>query len=1438
MDERNRLSDMDHLVQNNKDYKGAANMSDLLHSSISSHSMADVSRSVDAGMDSLVRAFADGKSDVNSSIRRLFQRYHQQQADLRSSDLQLNHVKLQVQALALTEQQLRQERDGLQYALAESEQDRMLLEARMLEIAGFEGGHGQMSHSLDDLRGQLLHIANDKMADLVQALNAQDGELRALRAGKEQDSLRLQNQALRAEVAHMGEQLAQRTVLYSAQERRLHDSSRTSSALQSEKDTELTQLRTRLQALERRYELVDRERIEAVYSERQGKEANSSLELELADAVERAQVLDAELSAVHTQNISLQAAVEHLRGANFDEIERDLAANVEHIRAEAEAREGQLKLQLENARELLSREGQRREAVLDEVSALRREVREKGQLLDALESQGSSQVGYAAPAATQRFQPLRSVQPEQEQSREGGGDSVGSYLDADAMDTSETTIVGAVGEAHEVDLSDDSIYAAMFADAEEEEDAPAGTHPFYRQRWVPSNLTLCHAALQALQVLLLELAPEEGAASTADDSSNDDDERGSGNALLDTLMAAAQEQEQAAEGGAGGAEGSSRTRALVERIQTMTKDTYAAATKANADISWPVLSRAVVGVLTTVATSRAQLEREVNQRLLDQSFLLSRTGEGACSTPSVSVSQSLSRGFLTGNADAEDSEDDHRQQQREQVEALLEELCCLKDELVRRKRKEKQLLSVLKTQEQKRAAKEEDVHEVQQSVRDSNSHSPLKAALLKQAHELECLSAEKRILHEKLAGYREEMECAQQQAASSRELGFHEGSEVHSARVLALEQQLRETQAQLSSALKAAAAVPVPAAAPVLVDTAVEAVAEVKDAGNMTDAAPAAATAAEAAPAVVVVDAAAMTDPIAAVVPVTVTVADPAAAEQAALLQAQLDVLQPLWEQLTGTHQRLVASAAAAEQGHATQVAEMATAHAEALAAAKAEQATAAGVYTKQMETLEQIYTEQVSSLQAQLAEAETRMVRASCSTDAEKDKLLQQVSRLHAQLSDTVERSSSLDTEKEKDREKLQEQFTRLVQSMQQDHTAELAQLTADLTAARHVPTASIAVGSDAPVDLAPAAPIAATKAAGSISISTSASAAKRDSAAQTSFSIGEAQMEQRVEFALAHQRLQEESKRQHELEMQKLALERQHSIDLHDKVAALHQEYETQLIMTRQKVSSKYRSLLEKQRLEFTALKNHLVEAIKKEQEDATLQEGRRPAPSEDSFMDGLAFVGTGRKAAQSVGAGDVLVAAKIHNTSLDSDSSAWKSARSSYEGSQTSQPSSPTRSSASRASQDLEDREGSVDINDVSRESESVANTSATLSPPRWRPEDASLSSMMQTPVQVQGGGGGGNAASRGAPASAPARPAAGRSGRSMGSGGSSASGTKSRKLKESGASPISAGQKVRVAPSGGGEPRLSQAALSRLSAEKTKAGGGKAGVRRFPGIARFT
>ena len=196
MDERNRLSDMDHLVQNNKDYKGAANMSDLLNSSVSSHSMADISRSVDEGMDSLARAFADGNSDMNSSIRRLFQRYHQQQADLRSSELQLNHVKLQVQALALTEQQLRQERDGLQYALAESEQDRMLLEARMLEIAGFEGSQGRMSHSLEDLRGQLLHIANEKMADLVEALNAQDGELRSLRGGKDQDKVFFNVEAL------------------------------------------------------------------------------------------------------------------------------------------------------------------------------------------------------------------------------------------------------------------------------------------------------------------------------------------------------------------------------------------------------------------------------------------------------------------------------------------------------------------------------------------------------------------------------------------------------------------------------------------------------------------------------------------------------------------------------------------------------------------------------------------------------------------------------------------------------------------------------------------------------------------------------------------------------------------------------------------------------------------------------------------------------------------------------------------------------------------------------------------------------------------------------------------------------------------------------------------------------------------------------------------
>ena len=83
-------------------------------------------------------------------------------------ELQLTHAELQAQALTAQEQQLRGERDSLQYALAAAEQDKLLLETRLLEVAGFEGFKGNKTlgggaPSLEAVRGKLLTVANQRV---------------------------------------------------------------------------------------------------------------------------------------------------------------------------------------------------------------------------------------------------------------------------------------------------------------------------------------------------------------------------------------------------------------------------------------------------------------------------------------------------------------------------------------------------------------------------------------------------------------------------------------------------------------------------------------------------------------------------------------------------------------------------------------------------------------------------------------------------------------------------------------------------------------------------------------------------------------------------------------------------------------------------------------------------------------------------------------------------------------------------------------------------------------------------------------------------------------------------------------------------------------------------------------------------------------------------
>jgi hypothetical protein len=70
-------------------------------------------------------------------VKRLLLDLHEKEVEMTKMQLQLNHANLQIEALRSTEQQSRYERDAVKFALASMEQDKLLLEVRLLTVALF-----------------------------------------------------------------------------------------------------------------------------------------------------------------------------------------------------------------------------------------------------------------------------------------------------------------------------------------------------------------------------------------------------------------------------------------------------------------------------------------------------------------------------------------------------------------------------------------------------------------------------------------------------------------------------------------------------------------------------------------------------------------------------------------------------------------------------------------------------------------------------------------------------------------------------------------------------------------------------------------------------------------------------------------------------------------------------------------------------------------------------------------------------------------------------------------------------------------------------------------------------------------------------------------------------------------------------------------------------
>ena len=191
----------------------------------------------------------------------------------RAQELQLNHALFQHQAMIVKEQNGRIERDMLLLRLTEAEQDKLLLEAKLREVVSFEHGKSQsgqqndgksLSSMLKNIRGKLLDAANDKIYELSETLRQADGETANDAQQWEQLLAERESEitALREETVRLSQQLAQRTVLFSAQDRRWRESMRSHLSLQTEQSRDLLNARARLQQLESVYERADRERLE------------------------------------------------------------------------------------------------------------------------------------------------------------------------------------------------------------------------------------------------------------------------------------------------------------------------------------------------------------------------------------------------------------------------------------------------------------------------------------------------------------------------------------------------------------------------------------------------------------------------------------------------------------------------------------------------------------------------------------------------------------------------------------------------------------------------------------------------------------------------------------------------------------------------------------------------------------------------------------------------------------------------------------------------------------------------------------------------------------------------------------------------------------------------------------------------------------------------
>ena len=171
-------------------------------------------------------------------------------------------------------------------------------------------------------------------------------------------------------------QLAQRSVLYSAHERRWNHMLRLNQTTNDDLRGELERSRGTCQYAQERCAELDKERVALVIKGKELADEDGRLRSELYELKEKLADLQGEVADVTSENLSLQSVVANLRSSDATMAERRFVEDSDRMRGEFRAYETAAKRQLDELRGRLEEEVSRSQALAYSLGALEEEVQD------------------------------------------------------------------------------------------------------------------------------------------------------------------------------------------------------------------------------------------------------------------------------------------------------------------------------------------------------------------------------------------------------------------------------------------------------------------------------------------------------------------------------------------------------------------------------------------------------------------------------------------------------------------------------------------------------------------------------------------------------------------------------------------------------------------------------------------------------------------------------------------------------------------------------------------------------------------------------------------------------------------------------------------------------------------------------------------------------